>query len=259
MDIILDPRTYIVRERLREVNYVVAVASGKGGVGKTLISTLSALILHDIGYRVGLLDLDLNCPSCHVVLGTNTNLTLREEKGLVPPIVHGIEFMSIAFFSGERALPLRGSSISNVILELLSLIRWSKLHYLIVDLPPGTSDEVLDLIKYIDREKLHFLLVTTPSRLAIEAVKKLIKILIDSKVKIIGIIENMCHKVERNLVDELCEVFSVPLLTKLPYEPILDEYIGNVGLLLETTVAFKLRDMWNHLCKTSLTVQHRDL
>ncbi|RLF77495.1 ATP-binding protein, partial [Thermococci archaeon] len=137
-EIMMDPRAYIIEERLRGVRRIIAVAGGKGGVGKSLIASSLALILKDTGMRTGLFDLDFTSPSTHLILGVR-DLVPKEEKGLIPPDFLGMKYMSLVYFTGDSPLPLRGEGISNVILELFAITRWGELDFLILDIPPGIS------------------------------------------------------------------------------------------------------------------------
>jgi ATP-binding protein involved in chromosome partitioning len=185
----MDPRTSVIEKRLSEIKRIILVASGKGGVGKSLVATSFALVLSKKGYKVGLLDLDIYGPSSHIILGINDFSFPKEEKGILPHEVYGIKFMSIVYFSQDKPAPLRGTDITNVIIELLAITLWEELDFLIIDMPPGIGDETLDVIHLI--KKSEFVVVTTPSKVALGAVDKLLNILKELKLPIIGIIENM--------------------------------------------------------------------
>ncbi len=222
-----DPRIGIIEERLRGVNNIIAVSSGKGGVGKSLIASLLAVILARKGYKVGLFDLDFTSPSTHVILGVE-NLHPEEKYGIIPPQVHGLKYMSIVYYSGDYALPLRGTDISNALIELLAITRWNTLDFLIMDMPPGISDATLDIIRLIKRIK--FLIVTTPSQLAFETVRKLINLLSELKISIIGVIENMKMK-ESRFIQHQIEGRGITFWGEIPFDTMLEEAIGNVNKL----------------------------
>ena len=157
----MEPRISVIEKRLHNINRIISVASGKGGVGKSLIAATLALHLSQKGYKVGLLDLDLYGPSAHIILGIHDQFP-QEEKGLIPPQIHGIHFMSIVYFTEEKPAPFRGNDISNIIIELLAITQWGTLDFLIIDMPPGIGDETLDVIRYMRPSE--FLIVTTPSK-----------------------------------------------------------------------------------------------
>ena len=234
-----DPRIGIIKERLKGVNSIIAVSSGKGGVGKSLIASLLAVILARKGYKVGLFDLDFTSPSTHVILGVE-NVYPEEKYGIIPPQVLGLKYMSIVYYSGEYASPLRGADISNALIELLAITRWNTLDFLIIDMPPGISDATLDIIRLLKRTK--FLIVTTSSQLAFETVRKLINLLSELKISIIGIIENMKMK-ESRFIQQQIEGRGITFLGEIPYDNMLEEAIGNVNKLLATQFGRKLGEI----------------
>jgi ATP-binding protein involved in chromosome partitioning len=231
-----DPRTSIINKRMREIGRIIAVSSGKGGVGKSLVATTLALTLVKKGYSVGLFDLDFTSPSTHKILGIK-NVQPKEEKGIVPPIVHGIKYMSIIAYSGEHASPLRGADVSNALIELLSITRWGKLDFLAIDMPPGIGDATLDLIRLI--KNIEFLIVTTPSQLAFETVRKLASLLKELKIPVIGVIENMKMNDSKTTQQQTMKL-GVEFLGEIPYDPKLEEAIGNINKLQNTTLAKKV-------------------
>ena len=235
----IDPRMSIIAERLKDIRNIVAVSSGKGGVGKSLVASVLAVALADSGYKVGLFDLDFTSPSTHVILGIE-NVHPTEEKGIVPPEVHGIEYMSIIYYSGEFVAPLRGADVSNVLIELLSITRWGKLDYLILDMPPGIGDATLDLLRLM--KSVRFLIVTTSSILAFETVKKLAGLLKDLGIPVVGVIENM--KMNRSsIVGSETEKLGLRLLGEIPYDTMIEKAIGNVDRLRETVFATKVEEI----------------
>ena len=234
-----DPRIGIIDERLKEVNKIIAVSSGKGGVGKSLIASTLALTLARRHYKVGLFDLDFTSPSTHIILGVE-DLKPREEKGIIPPQVHGLKYMSIVYYSGEYASPLRGAEVSNALIELLAITRWNNLDFLIIDMPPGISDATLDVIRLLKR--IDFLIVTTPSRLAFETVRKLIDLLSELRVSIIGVIENMKVK-KSGFVQQQVEGRGLTFWGEIPFDAELEEAIGDVNKLSATHFGKKLREI----------------
>lgn len=232
-----DPRTIIVEERLNRINHIIAVSGGKGGVGKSLFASILALILAKKDYKVGLFDLDFTSPSTHVILGAG-DVYPTEEKGVIPPQIHGMKYMSIIYYSGNKTAPLRGADVSNALIELLTIVKWGKLDYLILDLPPGIGDATLDIIRFIKRIK--FLVVTTSSQLAFETVKKLTDLLKKQGLPIIGIIENMKMTQSKN-IRKLTEAMDLIFLGAIPYDKNVEEAIGKADKLLSTTFAENAR------------------
>jgi ATP-binding protein involved in chromosome partitioning len=236
---VMDPRLSIIDTRLEGTKRIIAVTGGKGGIGKSLTSSLLALTLSRLGYKVGLLDLDLSAPSTHVILGIE-GVYPKEEKGIVPPEVHGIEFMSIVYFTGNEPAPLRGTDISNAMLELLAITQWGSLDFLIVDMPPGIGDAAMDVIRWLKRAE--FLVMTTASKVTLETVKKVIKMLAELNVPIIGVIENMKMK-ESSVVKEELDGFNVPLLGAIEFDMKLEDSIGDANALLDGDVAVRLKEI----------------
>lgn len=234
--ILTDPRSEIIGKRLEEVDRVIAVVSGKGGVGKSTVASLLSLILSEKGHRVGLLDIDLQGPSCPLILGAE-GLEPVEDKGIVPPLVRGVKLMSIAYYLGESPLPLRGPDISNAIVELLAVAKWGKLDYLLLDMPPGMSEEVLDLMRLIPRGEAF--VVAAPSVLALNTVVRLIKLLKELEVPIIGMVENMRAK-RGTLVEDRARKLGVKYLGSLPFNLKLEEALGKPKALLRTELAKSL-------------------
>ena len=234
----VDPRTSIIAERLKNVRNVIAVSGGKGGVGKSLIASTLALLLAK-NNRVGIFDLDFTSPSTNLILGIKDARPL-EDKGIIPPKVHGLRYMSIVYYSGDYAAPLRGADISNALIELLAITRWENLDYLILDMPPGISDATLDLIRLI--KKIRFLIITTPSQLAFETVRKLTNLLVTQNIPITGIIENM--KTDKNLtIKNEIQKLGLNYLGQIPYDPQIENAIGNPTRLLSTELAKKTKQI----------------
>ena len=229
----IDPRISVITERLAHIGRIVAVSSGKGGVGKSMVATALALSLAREGCRVGLFDLDFTGPSTHIILGTPSNLQPKEEKGIVPPNFEGLSYMSLVYYVGDNPAPLRGADISNAIIELLSVIQWGTLDFLVIDMPPGIGDAVLDLIRLVRR--IEFLIVTTPSLLAFEVVKKQVSLLCELNMPIVGIVENMKMN-KANTVELATQKLGLRYLGAIPYDAAVEAAIGNPQKLLETSV-----------------------
>ena len=165
----IDPRVSVIEKRLKDVNRILVVSSGKGGVGKSVFSSSAALALNVLGYKTGLLDLDFQGSSDHIILGEGVSFP-EESMGIRPfKLSNGIDFVSFSLFTGESALPLRGVDTTNAILELLAVTIWDELDFLIVDLPPGIGEEVLDIIRLI--KQLEFILISSSSLISVKVVK----------------------------------------------------------------------------------------
>jgi len=227
----MEVRTSVIEKRLSKVKRVISVASGKGGVGKSLVACSLALSLSKKGYKVGLLDLDLYGPSSHVILGVNDFSFPEEEKGILPYDINKIKFMSIVYFTEDKPAPLRGMDITNVIIELLAITRWEELDYLIIDMPPGIGDETLDVIHLV--KKSEFMVVSTPSKVALAAVDKLLKVLKELKLPVVGVVENM--KIDDStLIKDYSKEQGFSYLGSIAFDKNLEGAIGFPEKLMKT-------------------------
>lgn len=225
---ITDPRPAVIEKRLSGVKRVVAVTGWKGGIGKSVTACTLSLILSRNGFKTGLLDLDLTGASDHLILGAK-GLFPKEEKGIEPPVVSGIKLMSVVFFSKEKAVPLRGSNVSDAILEMLAITQWGELDFLLIDMPPGIGDAGLDIIRWIKKAKL--LVVTTPSLLARETVSRSLALFERLKVPVAGVVENM------NSEGKSAFSGHEKLLGTIPPDPGLEPAMGNPEMILKTAFA----------------------
>lgn len=227
----MEARIDIIEKRLKNIRRIISVASGKGGVGKSLAATTLALNLARKGHKVGLLDLDLYGPSSHIILGVENYKFPEEEKGIIPPKINGIDFISIVYYTEDKPSPFRGIDISNIIIEILAITKWGELDYLIIDMPPGIGDETLDVIRLV--KKSEFLIVTTPSKVSMGAVNKLLKILKEINLPIIGVIENMKMK-NLNLVKDSVLKMGLKYLGSISFDHNIEESIGYTNRLLKS-------------------------
>jgi len=228
----MDARTSVIDKRLGKIKRIISVASGKGGVGKSLVASSLALNLSKKGYKVGLLDLDLYGPSSHIILGVDDFGFPQEEKGIIPPKANGIKFMSIVYFTEDKPAPFRGIDISNIIIELLAITQWGELDFLIIDMPPGIGDETLDVIRLVKHSE--FLVVSTPSKVAMGAVSKLLKILKELKLPILGVVENMKMNESTYVKDNVTKM-GLSFLNSVSFDQNLEDSIGLPDKLLETS------------------------
>lgn len=228
----LDPRPYAIADRLSGVARIVGVTGSKGGIGKSVVASTLALAWADRGARVGLFDLDFTSPSDHVVLGADRTFP-EEQFGIEPHEVHRIHMMSVAFFAGDAAVPLRGAATTNALLELLAITHWGDLDVLILDMPPGLGDTSLDVINLVPG--LEFLLVGNGSRVVIESVRRAVALLSELGVPLIGLLENM-SRTDDGAVAALAERFGVDYLGPIPFDPKLEAALGNVERLRQTSV-----------------------
>jgi len=243
-----DPRVPVIEDRLKKVNRVLAVSSGKGGVGKSLIASTLSLALADKGYEVGLFDIDFTNPSTHIILNAES-VSPTEENGIIPPRVHGLKYMSIIYYSSGRVSPLRGVDVSNALIELLAITRWGETDFLVIDMPPGIGDAVLDMIRLV--KKASFLIVTTSSKLAFETVRKLAGLLLEMRIPVVGVIENMKMR-ESPFIREKVEEMGLRFLGEIPFDYSLEESIGDVDELLKTMFARKVKELADKIALQTL-------
>lgn len=173
------------------VQNLIAVGSGKGGVGKTTVAVNLSLSLAKLGYKVGLLDADVYGPNVPLMMGINQPPIARGER-IQPLENHGVKLMSMAFLNpGDKPLVWRGPMLHSVIQQFLRGVDWGELDYLIIDLPPGTGDVQLTLIQTAPISGA--IIVTTPSDVSLEDARKAVHMFQQVRVEILGIVENMSY------------------------------------------------------------------
>jgi ATP-binding protein involved in chromosome partitioning len=174
------------------VKNLVAVASGKGGVGKTTVAVNLAIALKNMGNVVGLLDADVYGPNVPVMLGTNEQPRAVDERTIIPVEAYGLKMISMGLLNpGDKPLVWRGPMLHSVIQQFLRSTQWGALDYLVVDLPPGTGDVQLTLIQSVSVTGA--VVVTTPSIVALADVRKAIEMFRQVNVEILGVVENMSY------------------------------------------------------------------
>jgi ATP-binding protein involved in chromosome partitioning len=174
------------------VKNLVAVASGKGGVGKTTVAVNLAIALKTLGATVGLLDADVYGPNVPVMLGTNEQPRAVDEQTIIPVQAYGVKMISMGLLNpGDKPLVWRGPMLHSVMQQFLRSVQWGALDYLIVDLPPGTGDVQLSLIQSVSVTGA--VVVTTPSIVALADVRKAVEMFRQVNVEILGVVENMSY------------------------------------------------------------------
>ncbi len=225
-------------EPIKGVKNTIAVASGKGGVGKSTVAANLAVTLAKAGATVGLLDADVYGPSVPLMMGKENKPLVRDGK-IVPLEAHGVRVMSIGFLlDPEKALIWRGPLVAQLITQFLNDVLWGDLDYLVLDLPPGTGDVQLTLVQKIPISGA--VIVTTPQEVALADAVKGLRMFQEVKTTILGIVENMsgfvcpCCGKETPIFGEgggqrTAEQYDVPLLGKIPIEPAVREG-GDTGM-----------------------------
>lgn len=180
------------KNRLPHIHRVVAVASGKGGVGKSTCSVNLACALRHLGERVGLLDGDIYGPSIPLMMGIQDRPQVNEQEQLVPPFAHGVKLMSMGFLIGDdQPVIWRGPMIQKTMQQFIHQVDWGELDYLLVDLPPGTGDAQLSLCQIVPLDG--GVIVTTPQQASIGVVRKGMAMFEKVNVPILGLLENMSY------------------------------------------------------------------
>ena len=211
------------------VKNLVAVASGKGGVGKTTVAVNLAVALERMGAKVGLLDADIYGPNVPLMLGTDEQPRAVSERRILPVVAQGIRMISMGLLSpGDKPMIWRGPMLHSVIQQFLRSVEWGELDYLIVDLPPGTGDVQLTLIQTVSLTGA--IVVTTPSVVALADVRKAIEMFRQVNVEVLGVVENMSYYDPpgggpRQFIfgegegRRVAEAFGVPLLGEIEIDP----------------------------------------
>ena len=180
----------VLQDLLPTVRNVIAVASGKGGVGKSTVSTNVALSLAKDGARVGLMDADVYGPSIPTMMGINEQPDVTGDDKIIPVQQYGIEMMSIGFLiPEEQSVIWRGPMVAKLIQQFLDDVKWGELDYLIIDLPPGTGDTQLTLTQNVPLAG--GLIVSTPQAVALADVRRAVAMFQKVDVPILGVVENM--------------------------------------------------------------------
>lgn len=223
---------------LADVQHIILVLSGKGGVGKSTISTELTLALHHEGKKVGILDIDLCGPSIPRMLGAQGRAVHQCDRGWVPVFVdreQSISLMSVGFLleNPDEAVVWRGPKKNALIKQFVSDVAWGELDYLVVDTPPGTSDEHMAVVEALRPYRpLGALVVTTPQAVSVGDVRRELTFCKKMGLQVVGVVENMSgfacpHCAECTNIfskgggEELAQLAGVPFLGSVPLDPVL--------------------------------------
>ena len=211
------------------VSSIIAVGSGKGGVGKTTLSVNLAVALVQLGYKVGLLDGDVYGPNVPLMLGTNQQPRATGPDRIEPIQAHGLKVISVGFLNpGDKPVIWRGPMLHQIIRQFLNAVDWGQLDYLIIDLPPGTGDVALSLIQTVPLTGA--IVVSTPSDVSLQDGRKAIEMFRQMKVDLVGVVENMSyfvcphcnHEIDifsRGGAEKTATQFQVPFLGSIQLDP----------------------------------------
>jgi ATP-binding protein involved in chromosome partitioning len=217
------------RAPIEGVKNLIAVASGKGGVGKTTVAVNLAIALKNLGAAVGLMDADVYGPNVPVMLGTNEQPRALDERTIIPVQAYGLKMISMGLLNpGDKPLVWRGPMLHSVMQQFLRSVRWGQLDYLVVDLPPGTGDVQLSLIQTVSVTGA--VIVTTPSLVALADVRRAIEMFRQVNVEVLGVVENMsyfsCPHCSGHIDvfghgegERLAKTFQIPFLGEIEIDP----------------------------------------
>lgn len=220
------------------VQKIIAVGSGKGGVGKTTIAVNLAIALSKLGHRVGLIDADIYGPNVPLMMGSTQQPKVNGQM-IVPNVTHGIKTISIGYISpGDKPLVMRGPMLHQIIRQFLQQVEWGELEYLIIDLPPGTGDVVISLVQTVPLTGA--VVVSTPSDVSLEDARKALEMFDQVNVEVLGIVENMSHFTcphchhqidifSKGGAERMARQFNVPFLGSIELVPAIREG-GDCGL-----------------------------
>ena len=188
------------------VDTIIAVGSGKGGVGKTTLAVNLAVALAKLGHKVGLLDADVYGPNVPLMLGISAQPKVAADNRIQPLEVYGLKVISVGFLNpGDKPLIWRGPMLHSIIKQFLGSVDWGQLEYLVVDLPPGTGDVALSLIQTVPLTGA--IVVSTPSDVSLQDARKAIEMFRQMKVDVVGMVENMSYFVCPHCNHEI-DIFS---------------------------------------------------
>ena len=211
------------------VDAIIAVGSGKGGVGKTTLSVNLAVALAKLGHKVGLLDADVYGPNVPLMLGVNAQPKMVGENRIEPIQAFGLKVISVGFLNpGDKPIIWRGPMLHQIMKQFLGLVEWGQLDYLVVDLPPGTGDIALSLVQTVPLTGA--IVVSTPSDVSLQDARKAVEMFRQMKVDIVGIVENMsyfvcphCHNeidiFSRGGAEKMAQHFGVSFLGNIELDP----------------------------------------
>ena len=211
------------------VDAIIAVGSGKGGVGKTTLSVNLAVALAKMGHRVGLLDADVYGPNVPLMLGVNSQPRMIGENRIEPVEAFGLKVISVGFLNpGDKPVIWRGPMLHQIIRQFLGLVEWGQLDYMVVDLPPGTGDVALSLVQTVPLTGA--VVVSTPSDVSLQDARKAIEMFRQMKVDVAGVVENMSYFVcphcqqevdifSRGGAELMAKRFDVPFLGSVALDP----------------------------------------
>jgi ATP-binding protein involved in chromosome partitioning len=226
-------------QSLPGVANIVAVGSGKGGVGKTTLAVNLAVALAKLGHKVGLIDADIYGPNVPLMMGSGKQPRILEGNMIEPILAHGVKVISIGFISpGDKPMVMRGPMLHQIIRQFLQQVEWGELDFLLVDLPPGTGDVVISLVQTVPLTGA--VVVSTPSDVSLQDARKALEMFHQVNVEVLGIVENMshftcphCHQeidiFSKGGADRMAKQFGIAFLGSIELDPEI-RHGGDTGL-----------------------------
>jgi ATP-binding protein involved in chromosome partitioning len=254
----ISPKTQFKKNKINGVKKIIAISSGKGGVGKSTVAVNLAIALKNLKYNVGILDADIYGPSIPKMMGISEKPKSEDGVNLIPIKKFDIQCMSIGFMVSEDAPMIwRGPMVASTIKTFINKVLWDNVDFLIIDMPPGTGDALLTFSQETDIDGA--VIVTTPQDIAIIDVKRGIEMFKKTNVKILGIIENMTSFISgdgiehfifgKNGAEIISKKFNIELIEKIPIEIELREDSDNGRPLCEYKKNNKVSKIFLNIAK----------
>jgi ATP-binding protein involved in chromosome partitioning len=216
-------------QSLPGVKAIIAIGSGKGGVGKTTLAVNLAIAIAKLGHTVGLVDADIYGPNVPLMMGATAQPRVIEGNRIEPLMAHGVKMISVGSLQpGDKPLVMRGPMLHQIIRQFLQQVAWGELDYLIIDLPPGTGDVVISLVQTVPLTGA--VVISTPSDVSLQDARKALEMFHQVNVEVLGIVENMsqftcphCHEVidifSKGGVERTAQQFKLPFLGSVELDP----------------------------------------
>jgi ATP-binding protein involved in chromosome partitioning len=254
----ITPKTLFKKNKINGVKKIIAISSGKGGVGKSTIAVNLAITLKNLKYNVGILDADIYGPSIPKMMGILEKPKSEDGVNLIPIKKFNIQCMSIGFMvSEDTPMIWRGPMVASTIKTFTGKVLWDNIDFLIIDMPPGTGDALLTFSQEIDIDGA--IIITTPQEIAIIDVKRGIEMFKKTNVKIIGIIENMTSFTSGDGMEHfifgkdggknIAERFDIELLGQIPIDIKIRENSDDGLPFMENNIENKISNIFTNISK----------
>ena len=254
----ITPKTLFKKNKINGVKKIIAISSGKGGVGKSTIAVNLAITIKNLKYNVGILDADIYGPSIPKMMGILEKPKSEDGVNLIPIKKFNIQCMSIGFMvSEDTPMIWRGPMVASTIKTFTGKVLWDNIDFLIIDMPPGTGDALLTFSQEIDIDGA--IIITTPQEIAIIDVKRGIEMFKKTNVKIIGIIENMTSFTSGDGMEHfifgkdggknIAERFDIELLGQIPIDIKIRENSDDGLPFMENNIENKISNIFTNISK----------